>query len=370
MTRQRKIFSLAAFLVLAANLVATAQTANHPQNAPAPSRRIAVVDGKEISEAEVEAAVQNRLIALKSQEYKLKRQAVEEAIDRILLDREAARRGISVQQLTEKEIEGRIRPATEEQLRAIYESTKDKYGDKSEAEVLKQIENNLRQARINLRRSDFLKDLRSTSAVQMFLDPPRIKVNSEDTRARGPQTAPVTIVEFADFQCPFCGRTAETIKQLEQTYAGQIRVVFRDFPLDFHQNAAKAAEAASCAQDQGKFWQMHDKLFANQTNLKVADLKKYAAEIGLDPDQFSQCLDAAKYSKKWQADRDEGISYGISGTPTFFVNGRMLSGAAPFQDFALLIDEELQRAGASKASTSVSEISPATRDAQNRIPSK
>lgn len=370
MTTQRKICSLAAIFILTTSLVATAQAAKHPSDPVAASPRIAIVDGKEIAQSEVEAAVRSRLIALRSQEYKLKRQAVDDVIDRMLLEKDAARRGISVQQLTEKEIEGRIRPATEEQLRAIYESTKDKYGDKSEAEVLKQIESNLHQARLNLRRSDFLKDLRSASAIQIFLEPPRVKVNSEDARARGLQTAPITIVEFADFQCPFCGRTAETLKQIEQTYAGQVRVVFRDFPLDFHQNAAKAAEAASCAQDQGKFWPMHDKLFANQTNLKVADLKKYASEIGLDAGQFSQCLDTDKYSKKWRADRDEGASYGISGTPTFFVNGRMLSGAAPFTDFAQLIDEELQRTGASKASTSISEPSPVTRDAQNRIPSK
>jgi hypothetical protein len=141
MTRQRKIASLIVLFILAANvnLVVTAQTANHPTDTPATSKRIAVVDGKEISEAEVETTVRNRLIALKAQEYQIKRQAVEEAIDQRLLEREAARRGMSVQQLTDKEIDGRIRPATEEQLKAIYESTKDKYGDKSETVVLKQM---------------------------------------------------------------------------------------------------------------------------------------------------------------------------------------------------------------------------------------
>ena len=321
----------------------------------------AIVDGKVISEADLEATVSGRLMSLKSQEYSLKRQALEAAVDNVLLEQEAARQGLPVEQLTHREIDGKIRPATEEQVKAVYESTKDKYGDRSEAEIMKQIESNLKQARINLRRSDFLKDLRSRAEVHVFLDAPRVKVKTEDARSRGPQNAPVTIVEFADFQCPFCNRTSETIKQLEKKYAGQIRFVFRDFPLAFHANAAKAAEAGSCAQEQGKFWQMHDKLFANQANLQPVDLKRYASEIGLDAAQFKQCLDSEKYSKKWQSDRDEGESYGINGTPTFFVNGRMLAGAAPFETFAQMIDEELERADSKTSASATADSSPGAR---------
>lgn len=329
-----------------------AQTANDGNAANPLNNPVAIVDGKVISEADVEAPISGRLMSLKSQEYTLKRQALEAAIDKILLEKEAARQHLTVEQLTQKEIDGKIRPATEDQVKAVYESTKDKYGDRSEAEIMQQIESNLKQARINFRRSDFLKNLRSAAQVQVFLDAPRIKVKAEDARSRGPQNAPVTIVEFADFQCPFCSRTTETIKQLEKKYPGQIRLVFRDFPLSFHENAAKAAEAGSCAQEQGKFWQMHDKLFANQANLKPFDLKSYASGIGLDVSQFNQCLDSGKYAKKWQSDRDEGESYGINGTPTFFVNGRMLAGAAPFETFVQIIDEEVERAATSRASIS------------------
>jgi protein-disulfide isomerase len=332
--------------------LAGAQVTSESNAAKPAARPAAIVDGKVISEADLEATIGGRLMSLKSQEYTLKRQALEAAIDKILLEKEAARQGLTVEQLTHKEIDSKIRPATEEQVKAVYESTKDKYGDRSEAEIMQQIATNLKQARINLRRSDFLKGLRSAAQVRILLDAPRVNVNAQDARARGPQNAPVTIVEFADFQCPFCNRTTETIKQLEKKYPGQIRVVFRDFPLAFHENAAKAAEAGSCAQEQGKFWQMHDKLFANQASLKPAALKNYASEIGLDAAQFNQCLDSEKYTRKWQSDRDEGESYGINGTPTFFVNGRMLAGAAPFETFVQMIDEEIERADASRGSTS------------------
>jgi len=340
--------------------IAAAQSVKPSGNAAA------IVDGQVISQSELETAVQTRLISLKSQEYNLKRQWLEDAINRLLLQKEASRRGITVELLTKREIEDRIHPPTEDQLKAIYDSAKDQYGQKTEMEALKQIESNLHQARINLRRTEFLKDLRSASNLQVFLEPPRIAVNAEGTRTRGPRNAPVTIVEFADFQCPFCGRTAGTIRQLEQKYPGQIRVVFRDFPLAFHENAANAAEAALCAQDQGKFWEMHDKLFASQASLKVPDLKKYGMEIGLNNSQFSQCLDSKKYSKKWEADRDEGSSYGVTATPTFFINGRMLAGAAPVDYFAQVIDEELERTGASRASASAAK--PVAADRLDREP--
>lgn len=357
---------LLSFAIISMEGIAAAQSTGGGNTPQAPARPAASVNGEVISEADLEIAISNRLMSLKSQEYSLKRQALEGAIDNILLKKEAARQGLTVEQLTHKEIESKIRPATEEQVKAVYESTKDKYGDRSEAEIMQQIESNLKQARINFRRSDFLKELRGAAEVHIFLDAPRVKVKAEDARSRGPRNAPVTIVEFADFQCPFCNRTTETIKQLEKKYTGQLRVVFRDFPLPFHANAVKAAEAASCAQEQGKFWQMHDQLFANQANLKPVDLKKYASEIGLDSAQFNQCLDSEKYRQIWQSDKNEGEGYGINGTPTFFVNGRMLAGAAPFETFVQMIDEELERTKVPGAS-SAAEHRPAPELAGSRV---
>jgi protein-disulfide isomerase len=348
---QRYILSqLVMFLVIVAACVRT--HAEDVRGATDPNTAAATVNGRPVSQAEVEAHSQGRLIQLQTQEYALKRQALDDAIDQILLEQESARRGVTVPALVESEIEGKIRAVTDDQVEAVFETTKDRYIGKAEDEALSQVKNNLRQARISMRRAEFLKQLRDRSTIAIHLDPPRQKIKADDTRAKGPSNAPVTIVEFAEFQCPYCAQSAGTLKQLEEKYGDKIRVVFRDFPLvGFHQFAAKAAEAASCANEQGKFWELFDKLFANQSNLKVPALKQYAAELKLDATRFDQCLDSGKYSKVWQQDTDEGSQYGVTGTPTFFINGRMIVGNLPLDKFSEMIDEELRRTGAT-ASTS------------------
>ncbi|HEY6347779.1 MAG TPA: thioredoxin domain-containing protein [Candidatus Angelobacter sp.] len=313
-------------------------------NKPEPAGPLAVVGNRAISEAELANRIQGRLISLESQEYDLKRQALDEAIGEALLEQEASRRAVSVAKLIRSEIDDKTNAVTPEQVYAVYEATRDRYNGKSKDEALKLVEGNLRLLRISLRRGEFLKELRDKSNVAIYLDPPRQMVDTKDSRAKGPANAPVTIVEFAEFQCPFCGNSVATLKHLEGKYGNRIRLVFRDFPLvGFHQDASKSAEAASCANDQGKFWEMYDKLFENQSRLKMSFLKQYASDIGLNSQQFSECLESGKYTNQWQRDIDEGSHYGVTGTPTFFVNGRMLVGSVPFDKFAQVIDEELQR---------------------------
>jgi protein-disulfide isomerase len=162
---------------------------------------------------------------------------------------------------------------------------------------------------------------------------------------RGNAAAPVTIVEFSDFQCPFCVRARPTVARVREAYGDKVRWVFRHFPLGFHQYAEKAGEAASCAGDQGRFWEMHDKLWENSTKLGVDDLKTYAGALGLDRQAFDKCLDSGRHAGELQRDMDAGASYGVSGTPAFFVNGRPLVGAQPFESFRDVVDDELRRAG-------------------------
>jgi protein-disulfide isomerase len=181
----------------------------------------------------------------------------------------------------------------------------------------------------------------------MVLDAPRatIAVESDDP-ALGAATAPVTIVEFSDFQCPFCQRVAPTLKKLRETYGDKVRIVWKDFPLtSIHPQAFKAAEAAQCAREQGKFWEYHDRLFANQQALQVEALKQYAAQLGLDAGKFDACVDSAKYAERVQAQMQVGTDLGVNSTPAVFVNGRLLSGAQPYETFAQVIDEELTRTG-------------------------
>jgi protein-disulfide isomerase len=165
-----------------------------------------------------------------------------------------------------------------------------------------------------------------------------------DAPSFGPKDAKVTIVEWSDFECPFCGRVGPTLKQIKETYPKDVRVVFRHQPLSFHPNAKPAAEASMAAHEQGKFWEYHDKLFANQRALDRASLERYAQEIGLNVGQFKAALDSGKYSAKVQADASAGAAVGANGTPTFFINGREFVGAQPFDNFKKIIDEEKARA--------------------------
>ncbi len=170
------------------------------------------------------------------------------------------------------------------------------------------------------------------------------QISVDDDAVKGDPNAKVTIVEFSDFQCPFCGRFfRDTLPSIEKEYVatGKVKMVFRDFPLSFHENAQKAAEAAECAHEQGKFWEMHDKLYNNQQALAVSDLKKYAADLKLDTTKFNSCLDSSKYKQETQNDEADGQKYGVSGTPAFFINGRKLVGAQPFSAFKSIIDAEL-----------------------------
>jgi len=170
------------------------------------------------------------------------------------------------------------------------------------------------------------------------------KVPVGNSPAKGPADALVTIVEFSDFQCPFCGRVEPTIKQVVDTYGKDVRVVFKQNPLPFHQNAAIAAEASLAAADQGKFWELHEKMFANQTALERGKLEGYAGEIGLNDAKFKAALDSNKHKDVIDADQKLARDLGAAGTPSFFINGRNLRGAQPFAAFKTLIDEELEKA--------------------------
>jgi protein-disulfide isomerase len=157
----------------------------------------------------------------------------------------------------------------------------------------------------------------------------------------GSMDADVEIVVFSDFQCPFCARAVPIIKQIEQEYGDMVKIVFRDFPLSFHQNAQKAAEAAECADDQGSFWEYHDRLFENQNSLDVNSLIGYAGDLGLDSEQFEACLNSGTHAQEVLEDFQDGRALGVTGTPTFFINGIKLVGAKPFAEFKAIIDSEL-----------------------------
>lgn len=168
--------------------------------------------------------------------------------------------------------------------------------------------------------------------------------HTDDDAFKGDADAPVTIVEWSDYQCPFCGRFySDALPQIEEQYikTGKVKLVYRDFPLSFHPQAQKAAEAAECAKDQDRFWDMHDRLFDNQASLSVGNFKVWAKELGLDTDAFNTCLDSGSKASEVQKDMLDGQKAGIRGTPGFMIDGKLVSGAQPFAVFASIIDEAL-----------------------------
>jgi protein-disulfide isomerase len=178
-------------------------------------------------------------------------------------------------------------------------------------------------------------------------------VKPSDGPAKGPANAPLVLVVFSDFQCPFCKRVEPTLAEMEKHYAGKVRVVWKNFPLPFHDNAEPAAEAAMAADAQGKFWPMHDRLFANNTALDRESLENDAAAIGLDLPRFRADLDAQRFKARIEADKQEGSSLGVMGTPAVFINGRKIAGAYPFETFQKIADAELAKLEGKTASKTV-----------------
>jgi protein-disulfide isomerase len=309
---------------------------------------VASIAGKPVTTAELDELAGARMFQVRQQEYQVRKQALDELIARRLLEAEAASRQISVDELTRVEVEGKAAPVTDAEKKDFYEKNKARFGTTPEDQALAQIESGLRQQRARERRVQYVGELRKKAGVEVMLEPPRVAVAEAGNPAKGPAGAPVTVIEFSDFQCPYCARVTPTLAKLQEAYPGKIRVVFRDLPLPNHKNAGPAAEAAQCAHDQGKFWEMHDRLFANQQKLAPADLKEHAVALGLDAAAFNQCLDSGKYTAEWRKDAEEANRLGVNGTPAFFVNGRLISGAQPYEVFAQIVEEELALAAAKR----------------------
>jgi protein-disulfide isomerase len=334
-----RLLTCSVFLLL---LLLTATTAA-PNDTAHPSTVVATLGTRRITEDDLTRAIGNRLMRILTEEYNVRRAVLDELITEELLSKEAKRRGTTVDELLKLEIDSKVTVPDRSELKPFYDGTKEHFGSATESEALQQIAAGMQRHRIAQRKSDFVRSLRAAAHVSVLIQPPRAEVGTNGP-ARGPSSALVTIVEFSDFECPFCGRVETTMRQIEHTYGDRVRIVFRDFPLASHRGAPRAAEAAHCADEQDKFWEMHEQLFSRAGALSDIDLHKYANVIGLDAQKFDACLQSGKYSAAWKASQSEGLRIGVASTPTFFVNGRMIAGAAPFEMFASVINEELESA--------------------------
>ena len=312
---------------------------------PAPrSEPLAEVNGEVITAEEIEQALGAQLRRLEQQIYDMKRQKLEAVIGERLLAREAAKQSLSVQALLDAEVAAKAGTVADEEVETFYQANKARLkGD--EAEARERIRAHFQSQKLVARRQAYLQSLRSQATMVIRLQAPPVfkaEVGVEGAPFLGPAAAPVTIVEFSDFQCPFCKQVVPTLTQVRSRYGEKVKLVYRDFPIDgLHPQARKAAEAARCAQDQGKFWEYHDALFADSPKLSPEQLTTYAEHVGLDLPSFGRCLASGTHAAAVQKSLDEGIRLGVTGTPAFFINGELLSGAQPVESFARVIEREL-----------------------------
>ncbi len=293
----------------------------------------------ELAQAQIEKAAQEYQQKL----YEIKAQAIDEYLSDAALNLEvAATKQSDIRSLIEAEAIAKIQPVSEAEVSKFYEENKARLPQMPESEVRPQIQGFLTQQRTREAVQNYVNGLRQKHNAQDLLEPPRVKVDAIGF-AKGPEDAPITIVEFADYECGYCSRAMESMNQVMAKYPGKIRLVYRDFPLEFHQNAVPASIAARCAGAQSKFWEMHTKLFENQSGLTVENFTKWAGELGLDMTKFEACSKDQMIMASIQADIQAGSSLGVSGTPAFFVNGVSLSGAQPPEAFIKIIDRELSR---------------------------
>jgi protein-disulfide isomerase len=339
----RQVAVLGGFLLLVAvGLPAAAHAASEP---------LAEVDGIAITAEEVEKPLAAQLSKLEEQIYNLKRQKVEALINEKLLANEAAKRKLTVPALLDAEVTSKVGLVTEQEIEKFYQENKGQIKGE-QTEVREKIRTYLQNQKLTAKREEFLRSLRGQAKVVVNLKPPpiqRVEVSVQGAPFKGGDKAPVTIVEFSDFHCPFCKQVVSTLAKLEAQYGEKIKLAFRDFPIEsLHPEASKAHEAARCANEQGKFWPYHDKLFAGPSKSSPEILKGFAKEVGLNGAAFEACLNSGKHQAAITKDIEEGQRLGVTGTPAFFINGRLFTGAQPLEAFARVIDEELARTASGK----------------------
>jgi protein-disulfide isomerase len=330
-------------------LTACSQTSAQQTRRPAPTEAVATVGTSSITLAEVddkalEQPASNFGSAKLSQAlYEARRAALEEIVANKLMDAAAKAQGIDRSALIEKEITAKVPPVSETDIANWFQANQSRLQGAPLEQVKQPIRAYLIQERMQGIRAVYVDSLKAKTSVTVMLEPPRQTVSSANSPSKGSASAPIELIEFSDFQCPFCLRADPTVQQVLSTYGDKIRFVYRHYPLPNHPFARPAAEAAACAGEQGKFWPYHDRLFASPTKLSSADLKQHAADLGLNTAQFNSCVDTRKLKGLVDTDLKDGEAAGVNGTPAFYINGRMLSGAQPYEAFKKIIDEELAR---------------------------
>lgn len=344
----KKLTTVVLAVLLAACLVSCkkpAATSAPTTAAPAASGDVAAtVGGEAITMDDLNKAAKENLARLDTEAYRIKKGVLDTMVEGKLIEQAAKKKGMTVEKFLAEEVDAKVTKPTDDEVKALFEARKGAAGNMTFDQAKGQLTDFLLQSRKAQARQALVAKLRQDAAIKVNIEPPRVNVDvASATHAMGPKDAKVTLVEFSDYQCPFCKRVRPTIWRLVDEYKDKIRYVFMDFPLSFHKDSRKASESAWCAGDQGKYFEMNRKIFDTQDKIGVDDLKKNAKDLGLDAKKFDKCLDGGVHSKDVDASVAKGSSVGVSGTPAYFINGISISGAQPYESFKDLIESEMKR---------------------------
>ncbi len=305
---------------------------------------VAKVGSEQITLEELEEHLKGQLIELETRRYELLKAGLEQLISKALVDQEASARQITVTELYAQEVHSKLVEPSETELEELYEANKADLDGESYETIRPQLVNYLKRQQASEVLDGFLASLRDKHKPDILLQPVRVDVGVGDQPSRGGgDDAMVTIVGFSDYECPYCKNGEAVMEEILEHYGDKVRYFHRDFPLSFHPNAHGAAQASRCAGDQGKFWEYHAALFAS-SRLSQDVFRSLADDVGLERVGFDECLASGKFKEAVDKDMSAGAEVGVNGTPSFFVNGRVLSGAQTLDDFRQVIDGEIKSA--------------------------
>jgi predicted DsbA family dithiol-disulfide isomerase len=313
---------------------------------------VALVDGRPVLESELDSLVGDKLLRLRTEEHALRMVVLNEHLDLLLLSREADKRGTSPSELLKKEVDERVAPVTEREAQAVLDSVTKTNDQLTEGLALRGVMEDIKRRRMAKLRSELLVSLRQRYPTKITLEPPRLTQTVGGGQRRGAANAPVSILVFSDFQCPYCTDLDASLRRIVNEYGTQVQMIAKQFPLPAHRQAASAAEAALCAADQRRYWEMHETLFSTQNLVAQGQFSELARRAGLDIQQFEGCMNAHKFFGEVAHDIVDARAVGVNSTPTTFINGLMVVGAKPYEILKETINTEILRAKTASKSVS------------------
>ncbi len=315
--------------------------------APAGNSVVVVIDGVKLTQADLEQKYSANLFQARNAYYEAERKVLDQYVDEIILENAAKKENVTVEELLKRHSTVDAPEFSDDALRVYYEGLDTQEPFDTAKDKIKEF---IRQKRMAKAKAAFLQSIKAAAKVEVQLTAPRGQVSLKGVPVRGPKDAPVTVIEFADFECPYCQQIEPKLAKLQQEFQGKLAFAYKDLPLPMHSHAQKAAEAAHCAMEQGKFWEYHDLLFSTR-KLDVSQLKESARTLKLDGEAFDKCLDSGATAAAVKANFDESQTLAIPGTPGFFINGRYLEGNVAYDTLKNIVTEELGRVAAKTAET-------------------